>query len=148
MGLTPKDQLVLQRSRKHLKGMFVAGWVLIALSVFTLVMIVANYDYLFSGLEHIPMSAMEKLQTESNQLKSLQTATPLERKLVEKLVEGNLQLGTLLRRNFAASIMIVVAVLVGGLLHHGVLLLGQAYVQRRYLRIIDALERTLRLSRG
>ncbi|MBI1992112.1 MAG: hypothetical protein HYY59_03615 [Candidatus Omnitrophica bacterium] len=148
LGLTPKDQLVLQRSRKHLKGLFVSGWVLTVLSLFIPVVIAANYHYLFSEFENISRSATEKLQAESNRLKSLQTTTPLERELVGELVERNLQLGTLLRRHVTASIMIVVAVLVGGLLHQGVSLLTQAYVQRRYLRIIDALERTLHLSRG
>lgn len=150
VGLTPKDMAFLQHSRKSVKAYVVSGWLLIGCSLFSGIMVAANFDRIvsISGLQAIQTSATRKLQTEQDRLQNLQTATPLEEQLVKALIEMTERMKALLKVQLILTIWLPIGLVSGGFLTEGVRLIVHAVGLRRYLRIIEVLERSLRLSRG
>lgn len=150
VGLTPKDMAFLQRSRKGAKACFVSGWLLIGCSLFSGIMVAANFDRIVSvsGLQAIQTRATRKIQTEQDWLQNLQTTTPLEEKLVKALIEMTERTKALLKVQLIVTIWLPLGLVSGGLMTEGIRLIVHAVGLRRHLRIIEILERSLRLSRG
>lgn len=149
-GLTLEDQAFLQRTRKGLKRSVVVGWLLTGLAIFSPVLVAVNFDRLWaaSGLETLQTSAIRKLHAQNDQLKALPLTTPLEEKLVNRVLEGNKLMETVLRTQLLLAIVVPIGMVLAGILHQGITLLVHSFSIRRYLKIIDTLERGLRLSRG
>ena len=90
---------------------------------------------------------MRKLRAENEQLQTLQTATSLEQRLVETVIEKNTRMEALLRMQAITAIALLFGLVLGGFLSEGVRLIIHGVGRRRYLGIIDVLERTINLLR-
>lgn len=149
-ALDQADAIFLQRSRKRLKVDIIVGWFGVGVSVIGGALIATNFEHIWaaSGFQALQAEIMRPIYAQNEQLRALRTTMPLERELVQTLIEKNMLAETMLNTVNRIGLMIFFLWILLVFLLQGIASLSYGYLTRRYLRIIEAFERQIRLSKG
>ncbi len=134
-SLTPDEARFVEKRRKAAKAGLVLGWSLILLPVVLAPYVWIRVDRLRGMLRHT--MAQERVT-----LQKVQTATPFEATLLREIVKQDEQAGRL-----AGIVLLgIFGLFLGNIAMQGVSLVASSLQQKRYLRLIDRLDRQAELG--
>jgi predicted PurR-regulated permease PerM len=131
----------LERKRDQLKTTAAIGWLFLVIPLLFGVVVATEADQVVEWVNrfHGPMS--EQLSSESEELQSLVTATELERILVQLVVRKNELIDRLFNVLFISGMAVFGFTIMQICFVSGAMLLGARRDNRRFLALVDDLER-------
>lgn len=146
--LTIEDQAFIQRVRKRMKTKRITGWVCIAIPILCWMLVVVNAHWLIQRMEQFlrtPPSIFvpvgQRVNAENARLRTLRTATPLEGQLADRLIRTNEALLVSSAVNLLVIFVLTAKLALTWLLIMGVLMLVSARRDRRWLKLLETVER-------
>ena len=131
--LTDKERKYLQKARQSARYLPTFGWGMVVFAI--LVAVIAGIKY-----EQFISHSRKTTSRYNSYLQSIQPTTELEEKLVKQLRREREFNESIAKMSFIL-VGFVGVLLLGGIISSGVQLLGMGVIHRRYLKIIEKIEK-------